>query len=209
MGSPENIYSDTPDYIDIIYEQLDNRKPSREIFQKASGGYKNISEEYNLNPDKPFLTIIDFNLPSNKRRLWVIDLNNHKILYHTYVAHGRNSGVLYANSFSNRKGSYQSSLGFYITGKTYFGRNGFSMHLEGLEKDFNNRARDRAIVMHGAWYATEKFINKHGRLGRSYGCPAVPTRIHKELINTIANKTVLFIYYSDNHYLQSSLYLSK
>ena len=127
----------------------------------------------------------------------MIDVQERKILFHTYVAHGRNSGNVYAKSFSNKKGSYQSSLGFYITGKTYTGRNGYSMYLDGIEQDLNHAARKRAIVMHGAWYATEKFINNYGRLGRSYGCPAVPIKIHKELINKISDHTVLFIYHKD------------
>lgn len=207
LGSPEYILPDTTHLNNSIYMKLDGRKPAREVFYKAYEGYENIHKAYPLNLNKPYLTIIDLNLPSNKKRLWVIDLQNNKILFYTYSAHGRNSGTLYANSFSNIKGSYQSSLGFYITGDTYYGKNGYSMHLEGIEKGINNKARERAIVVHGAWYATEKFIHEYGRLGRSFGCPAVPPKVHKELINTISDGTVLFIYYPDDRYLEASKFL--
>ncbi len=208
LGTPENIYSGSVDPVFNVYSKLDISKPSWEVFQKAYLGYKNIRETYDLNLKKPFLTIIDLNLPSDKKRLWVIDLIHQKILFHTYSAHGKNSGNLYARSFSNIKGSFQSSLGFYLTGSTYYGKNGYSMYLDGIEKNINNMAKERAIVMHGAWYATEKFIHDHGRLGRSYGCPAVPPRIHEDLINTISDKTVLFIYSADENYLEASQFLA-
>jgi hypothetical protein len=208
LGSPGNLNSLDVDPILHIYSELDLNRPSWEVFQKAYSGYKNISKTYDLNRKKPFLTIIDLNLPSDKKRLWVIDLLHNKILFNTYTAHGKNSGNLYARSFSNVLGSYQSSLGFYLTGGTYNGKNGYSMYLEGLEKGINHLAKKRAIVMHGAWYATEKFIQDHGRLGRSFGCPAVPPKIHKDLINTISNRTVLFIYSADDNYLHTSQLLA-
>jgi hypothetical protein len=207
LGSPENMNPIHADPVMQIYSELEMTRPSWEVFQKAYQGYKKISRVYNLNIKKPFLTIIDLNLPSDKKRLWVIDLLHNKILFYTYTSHGKNSGELYARNFSNQSGSYQSSLGFYLTGGTYNGKNGYSMYLEGLEKGINNLARQRAIVMHGAWYATEKFIREHGRLGRSFGCPAIPPKIHQDLINAISNQTVLFIYSADDHYLHSSQYL--
>jgi len=207
LGSPDDPSSDAFRSMTSIYEQLDIHRPSWETFEKAFTGYDKISQNYELNLEKPYLTIIDLNLPSDKKRLWVIDLKERKILFNTYASHGKNSGNLYAKHFSNKKGSYQTSLGFYITGISYQGRNGYSMYLEGIEKNFNHRARERAIVMHGAWYATEKFILNYGRLGRSYGCPAIPPKIHKELIDTIMDRTVLFIYYEDDRYLEASQFL--
>lgn len=203
LGSP-NMNSLHRDPVFRVYSDLESDRPSWEVFQKACTGYENISKIFDLNSDKPFITLIDLNLPSDKKRLWVIDLVNHKILFNTYAAHGKNSGNLYARAFSNVLGSFQSSLGFYLTGGTYNGKNGYSMYLDGLEEGINDLARTRAIVMHGAWYASEKFIHDHGRLGRSFGCPAVPPRIHEDLINTICNRTVLFIYSTDDQYLNAS-----
>lgn len=207
LGSPESMNSLPGDQLFNVYSGLDPVRPSWEVFQTAYMGYKNISKVFDLNADKPYLTVIDLNLPSDKKRLWVIDLLHKKILYHTYVAHGKNSGNLYAQTFSNVMGSFQSSLGFYLTGGTYTGKNGYSMYLDGLEKGINDLARERAIVMHGAWYATEKFIQEHGRLGRSFGCPAVPPKIHKDLINAISDRTVLFIYSTNDQYGNASRYL--
>jgi hypothetical protein len=201
--------SSSPDAINQIYTKLGTDRPSLEIFTKAFEGYGKIENMHAINPDKSILTIIDLDLPSSEKRLWVIDLKQNKILFHTYVAHGRNSGDLYAEKFSNISGSYQSSLGFYITGDTYQGKNGFSMYLDGLEQEFNHLARERAIVMHGAWYATEDFIKKNGRLGRSFGCPAVPPEVHEALIDTISGGTVLFMFREEENYLQASLMLSR
>ncbi|MBR9998078.1 MAG: murein L,D-transpeptidase catalytic domain family protein [Cyclobacteriaceae bacterium] len=140
FGLPGNVVPGSPDAINDIYFKLENAKPSFDVFQKAYEGYMKIGKTHSLNSDKPLLTVIDLNLPSNEKRLWVIDLKSNEILFHTYASHGRNSGELYANKFSNIRGSCQSSLGFYITGNTYEGRNGYSMYLDGLEKDFNHKA---------------------------------------------------------------------
>jgi hypothetical protein len=145
--------------------------------------------------------------PSVNKRLYVIDLEKQKLLLRTYVAHGRNSGELYAKKFSNDISSYQTSLGFYQTLTTYQGKHGLSLKLKGLETGFNTNALDRAVVIHGADYASESFIRKNGRLGRSLGCPAVPYEIHKDLIETIKNGACLFVYSPDPHYLQKSSFL--
>jgi len=186
------------------YNLLGDQKPSWESYSQAHKGYEKIQEEQNLNENKPYLTIIDFTLPSFKKRLWLIDIESNKILYNTYVAHGKNSGDVMAEKFSNIPQSYQSSLGFYLTGDTYHGKNGYSLYLTGLEIGINDKAMDRAIVMHGAWYANETMIKKFGRLGRSYGCPSVPENIHKELINSISHNTILFIYHSSKEYQANS-----
>lgn len=117
--------------------------------------------------------------------MFVVDLKAQKLLISSIVSHGRNSGSEFARNFSNRPESHQSSLGFYVTGSTYRGSNGYSLILEGLEKGFNDRAKERAIVMHGADYASEQVIKKKGYLGRSYGCPALPKTINKKTIETI------------------------
>lgn len=156
---------------------------------------------------KPLLTIIDYSLPSSKKRLWVLHLRTKRVLFYEYVSHGKNTGLLWARRFSNRNQSRQSSLGLFVTADTYRGRNGFSLRLDGLDKGFNHNARRRAIVMHGAWYVSRKFLQKHRRLGRSWGCPAVRTRIHKRLLNRIKRGSGLFIYYPHSKWLRSSRWL--
>ena len=187
--------------------KIDGKAPSPKVMQKAMIGYDNLQKERALNKNNHLLTVIDFSLPSSEKRMWVIDLQTNTTLYHTYVSHGKNSGGLFADNFSNIKNSNQSSLGFYITGEMYYGKNGLSLRLDGMEPGINDKARSRAIVIHGAWYANEQIIKNTGRLGRSYGCPAVPEAIHKGLINDIADQTVVFIFKDDdNYYEQSSLF---
>lgn len=141
------------------------------------------------------VTLIDFSLPSTVKRLWTINLITGEVLINTYVAHGQNSGDNVATAFSNIPESHQSSLGFYLTDQIYVGKHGNSMRLKGLEKNINDKAWDRAIVVHGADYATDGFISKHGRLGRSYGCPAIPPEITDQFIETVKDGSLLFIYH--------------
>lgn len=141
------------------------------------------------------VTLIDFSLPSTAKRLWTINLITGEVLFNTYVAHGQNSGDNVANVFSNKPESHQSSLGFYLTDEIYVGKHGNSMRLKGLEKNINDKAWDRAIVVHGADYATDDFIHKHGRLGRSFGCPAIPPEITDKFIETVKEGSLLFIYH--------------
>lgn len=163
-----------------------------------------------INPEnKNILSVIDFTLPSTEKRMVVLDLENKKVLFHTIVSHGRNSGQKYATSFSNRHGSYQSSLGFYLTENTYQGANGYSLRLDGLEKGINDQAKPRAIVIHGADYCSETVIKSTGRLGRSYGCPALPRELNKPIINTIKDGTLLYIYADNQDYITSSEILAK
>ena len=148
-------------------------------FRQAVAGYNLIKQK-----SKSILTLIDFTKSSTEKRLFVFDMEQKKMLYSSVVSHGKNSGENYATSFSNEVGSYKSSLGFYLTGNTYQGRNGYSLLLDGLEKGINDRARERAIVVHGAAYANPS-VCKSGRLGRSFGCPALPQALTKPIINTI------------------------
>jgi len=152
----------------------------------------------------PILAIADFSQSSRNKRLYVIDLLTKKLLMNTYVAHGRNSGQEFAEKFSNDNSSFQSSLGFYKTLGTYQGKHGLSLKLEGVEKGINDRAFERAIVMHGADYVSESFIKNTGRLGRSQGCPAVSIADSKKLINMLYNGAGLFIYSMNQKYFKSS-----
>lgn len=191
-------------YIYKIYSELNlENKIKYEIFQKAYKGYEKIQDKR-----EGLLTIIDFTKPSNEERFFVLDLQNKKINYSTYVTHGKNSGLIVPLNFSNNRNSYMSSLGFYITGEAYEGTYGYSLRLKGLEEGFNSNAFRRAIVVHGADYADPSFIEKYGFLGRSEGCPAVPTTISKDIIDSIKGKTVLFIMGNDKHYIEKSRYAS-
>lgn len=153
------------------------------------------------------LTIIDFSLPSSADRFFVINMYRNTLVCKSLVSHGRNSGDLYANRFSNKMQSHQSSLGFYITGAPYRGGQGYSLILNGVDTGYNDRSRARSIVIHGADYATRNYVGRYGRLGRSYGCPALPPVISKPVINLIKNGTILFSYYPDGSYVRNSVIL--
>lgn len=170
-----------------------------EAFKKAVIGYLQFRQLGKLSA-KALLTVIDFSLPSHRPRLWVIDLAAQRVLFHSLVAHGVNSGLHYAEKFSNKEGSHQSSLGFYITGETYYGKHGLSLFLDGQEEQFNSNARSRAVVMHAADYVSEAHIAKIGRIGRSQGCPAIPPHLSQEIISTIKEGTCLYIYHPSPDY---------
>lgn len=152
--------------------------------------------------------IIDFSMPSTKRRFWVLDLEQKRVLFHELVAHGRGSGDNYATAFSNQPGSSQSSLGLYVTQSTYEGEHGYSLRLRGLEAGINDLAGPRAIVIHGAWYVSQTMIDQQKRLGRSLGCPAVEQSIVKPLIDALKDGQLLFAYYPDPSWLSSSRFLN-
>lgn len=170
-----------------------------DAFYKAYEGYYKIPQT-----NKTILTLIDFSKPSNQPRLAVIDMEKCMVLFTSLVAHGRNSGEMYATDFSNTNGSYKSSLGFYLTGSTYMGSNGYSLKLIGLEKGFNDNALERAIVMHGAKYCDPSIVSGGARLGRSLGCPALPPQVSGPIIDAIKDGSLLFIYASDRSYLSNS-----
>ncbi|GAB3427494.1 murein L,D-transpeptidase catalytic domain family protein [Niabella aquatica] len=181
--------------IEYVYDslQLDHQGLSQEAFEYAIHGFEKLDQEGVLSNDS-VLTIIDFDQPSYRKRLYVIDVKNFKVLFNTLVAHGKNTGKEIARFFSNTNESHKSSLGFYITEDTYNGSKGYSLKLRGLEKGINNNAYHRAIVMHGADYVSESFINAQGYIGRSHGCPAVPVELNKPIIQTIKDGSCLFIY---------------
>lgn len=176
------------------------KTPNYEALNYALEGWEKLSKDLK----KPLLTVIDFTLPSTEKRLWVIDVEKREILLNSVVAHGRNTGELMATNFSNTHESFQSSLGFYKTAETYQGKHGYSLRLDGLEKGFNDQARARAIVIHGADYAREEFAKTTGRLGRSLGCPALPPELSAKVIDLIKDGSLLFIYGNDNKYLSQS-----
>jgi hypothetical protein len=190
-----------------VYKQINAPELNFEALKYALKGYNLLRHRKLLN-NNFILTIIDYSKPSNAERFFVIDINSRKLLHRSLVAHGKNSGINYASSFSNKKSSYKSSIGFFLTGETYIGRHGFSLRLNGLEKDINDNARKRAIVIHPASYVNEEYIKKYGRLGRSHGCPALPAYDYKNIVDLIKNKTCLFIYYPDRKYLSDSEFVN-
>ncbi|HAT7748598.1 TPA: murein L,D-transpeptidase catalytic domain family protein [Legionella pneumophila] len=193
--------------INTQLQHLSHKAPqlNKKVLKLALTAYKNASKRGAVK--KPVLTVIDYSLPSNKQRMWVFDLRNERLLYNTYVAHGKNSGVNVARSFSNRESSKQSSLGTYITKNTYIGHKGYSLNLQGLDRGFNDNAYNRRVVIHGAWYVEPEFIKKAGRAGLSWGCPAIAQTLAKPVINTIKNGSVVFAYYPDKKFLSHSGYL--
>lgn len=184
-----------------MYAVLDwKNPPNQDVFIRAVHGYDYIPKK------KEILTLIDFSQPSTEKRAYVIDMEKQEILFNTWVSHGVNSGENIAEHFSNAEGSRKSSLGFYLTGKSYCGENGLSLRLDGLEKGFNDSARVRYIVIHGADYVSQEFIEQEGRLGRSWGCPAFPLSVTKPIIRKIKRGSVVFIYGNDTTYLRNSRY---
>lgn len=199
-ASPEVVVTETKTAVslaDAAYSKLTGSAeiPSRDVFAKAFQGFQKLKAQGTVSKD--IITVIDFTQSSNTKRLWVINLADNKILFHSLVAHGRNTGNEFAKKFSNVGESYMSSLGFYATGEIYHGKHGLSLRLDGLQKKLNGNARNRAIVMHGADYVSEQFIKQHSRLGRSLGCPALPRELTPEIIKMIAGKSLLFIYHPD------------
>jgi len=178
-----------------------------EAFLSAMKGFSRLRERELVSEDS-ILTIVDFSKSSREKRLYVVDLKKQDMLFHTVVAHGRNSGQEYARSFSNKPSSYKSSLGFYVTEGTYIGSNGYSLKLQGLETGINDMALPRAIVMHGADYANESVIRSKGFLGRSFGCPAIPQKLTRPIIDRIKNGNAIFVYYPDPSYMKRSKLLN-
>lgn len=180
--------------------------PRREVLDLALRAYScgRARGEFS----QSLLTVIDYSLPSTSKRLWVIDLDRRRVLFNEFVAHGANSGDTYAYAFSNRVGSRQSSLGLFRADETYYGRHGLSLRLSGLEPGVNDKARERAIVMHGAPYVSAATVSTFGSLGRSWGCPALPQEVNARVIDRIQGGSAVFAYYPDRAWLQSSRFLN-
>jgi hypothetical protein len=194
-------------YVDNIYQSahLQESGMDIEVFAKAVTGFINLKANNQIAQNSSILTVVDLGKSSREKRMWIIDLVSKEIILNTWVAHGQGSGDDMADRFSDKFDSHQSSLGFYITDNVYYGKNGRSLHLDGLDEGFNTNARARAIVVHGADYVSPNTVEVLGRLGRSYCCPAVPTEVSDMVIDTIKDKTVMFI--SGNDYRYSSKYL--
>lgn len=199
----------TADAATTLYNsiQLEQLGLSKAAFDYAWKGY-----EYLLNLKKisrsNYLTICDFSQSSLKKRMYIIDIENNRLVTQTYVAHGRNSGGEYANQFSNKPESLQSSLGFYVTASTYIGKHGLSLKIDGMEPGINDKAMERTIVIHGADYVSAGRAAAGGYMGRSWGCPAVPKEEANSIITTIKNGTCLFIYHPEKSYLIGSKILN-
>jgi L,D-transpeptidase catalytic domain len=179
---------------------------SQQAFEYAMNGFAYLKSKGKLQ-NNSIVSIIDFSKPSSQKRLFVIDVEQNKLLFNTYVAHGINSGTSVAEKFSNVPESKKSSLGFYQTTQTYFGKNGYSLHLNGLEEGINNNANKRDIVFHGADYVSQNLVNAQGYIGRSQGCPALPTKMCKPIIDKIKNGSCVFIYATDKNYFANSTIL--
>lgn len=178
-----------------IYDSLslDDMGLSDKAFQYAVQGYEKLKAEGKLK-NTSVITIVDFDQPSYKKRMYVIDVANYKVLFNTWSAHGKNTGQATADHFSNTPESHKSSLGFFVTNNTYYGSKGYSLRLTGLEQNVNHNALARAIVLHGAPYVSQSFINARGYIGRSHGCPAVPQELNRPIIDKIKDGSLMFIY---------------
>ena len=195
----------SPSLIAPLLKQAPGLKP--EVLKLALNAMSSAAKR-GLVSRQDLLTVIDYSLPSTQPRLFTFDLTSQHLVFLELVAHGKNSGANTTAHFSNDLGSEQSSLGLFVTGDTYFGANGLSMRLRGLEAGFNDSAWARMIVMHGASYVNELTTRVLGRLGRSWGCPAVRREIAPKMIHTLKNGTVIFAYYPDPHWLKRSVFLN-
>lgn len=194
-------YSEVETGYRIIFNLPD--RPDYSAYVRGLEGMKYLQEERKLKNDS-ILSLIDYSKPSTQRRLWVIDVKNQQVLHCALVAHGKNSGLIVPKKFSNTAHSNMSSQGFFVTGETYHGKHGYSLRLDGVEPGINDNARARAIVIHSADYATVDFVNRYGRLGRSFGCPALPPAKSKNIIDTIKEGSCLYIYAGDQEYIAKS-----
>jgi len=194
---------------DLLYDNLDLQglSLSREAFHKAVLGFLSL-QITGVIRNTDVLSIVDFSLPSNQKRLFVIDMLNGRLLFNTLVAHGRNSGTLMATRFSNRINSYMSSLGFYLTGDAFIGSHGYSLQLEGLERGWNDHASSRRIIMHPADYVSDEHIQECGYLGRSEGCPAIPETLNAPIIDEIKGGSCLFLYAPDKRFARRGAHFS-
>ncbi|MFN4197472.1 MAG: murein L,D-transpeptidase catalytic domain family protein [Flavobacterium sp.] len=190
----------------LVLNPMGLNLPEWNCFQYGIEGFYRLKEQGKVK--KNILTLIDFSISANAKRMWIIDMDSYTVLYQTLVSHGRNSGDEYAVKFSNKPESFQSSLGFYATAETYQGKHGLSLRLDGLERGINDKARERAIVIHGADYVSERFIQQNKRLGRSQGCPALPQELTKEIIELIKDQSCLFIYHPNRSYITQSRLVS-
>jgi len=195
--------------ISLLYTSLKLQRKglSKQAFEYACKGYRLLLKKKIISK-QGYLAICDFSQSSNNKRLYLVDMINGAVLLNTYVTHGLNSGGEYATRFSNRSGSLQSSLGFYVTQNAYYGEHGLSLRVRGIEKGYNDKAGRRSIVVHGADYIGDAWLDQNNYMGRSYGCPAIPEKECNYLINTIKNGSCIFIYHPSKNYLKGSKILN-
>jgi len=201
-----NKYSDVNIKAKKLATKTSNLNPH--VVKLALEAFDN-SQKLGVPIKKPIVTVIDYSLPSTAKRLWVLDIQQEKILYNSLVAHGKNSGGNYTTSFSNHFRSLKTSLGVFLTENTYFGRNGYSLRIKGLEKGFNENAKARAIVIHGAPYVNKQFAKTVGRIGRSGGCQAIEKDLALPIINTIKSGTLVLSFYPDKTWLTTSRFINQ
>lgn len=202
LHPPKVILDDFTSYSKDLYAALDEPTLNYKAFETALKGFVKLQMEEKIQ-NTEYLTVIDMSRSANDHRFFVINLSEKKVEHKSVVAHGRNSGGEFARHFSNKEGSFKTSLGFYRTAETYHGKHGLSLRLDGLENS-NSNARDRAIVIHAADYVSQNFIEKFGRLGRSLGCPSLPKEGYDQIVERIKEGTLLFIYYPEEQYLGNS-----
>jgi len=194
-------------YVANIYQSADLKTSGLDydVFQKAITGYYNLKQNKKLAAKSSVITVVDFNKSSTVKRMWIVDLIKRQLLLNTWVAHGQGSGDLNATQFSNNNESHQSSLGFYVTDNVYYGKHGRSLKLDGMDAGFNSNARARAVVLHAADYVCENTIKQLGRLGRSYGCPAVSPEVSNKIIDLVKGKNMIYINADVNGYTSKYL----
>lgn len=190
-------------FVKSVKQQAPHLK--KRVLRLAWRAYQHLQHQHL--DSQHLITIIDYSMPSSKKRLWVINANNDHVLFHTLVAHGKQSGQLYAKHFSNKRHSHATSLGVFLTGHTYQGKHGYSLKLRGLEPHFNGNTFKRHVVIHSAWYVSQDLLHKQNRLGRSWGCPALSKKKEPQVVNTIKNGTMIFAYYPKKQWLNNSRYL--
>jgi hypothetical protein len=208
-GASAGDEADLPAEIETLYREMGLEDTlDRETFTLAVIGLANLCDRGELKKHTP-LSIIDYTKPSTEKRLVIVDIPGRRVLRTSLVAHGKNSGTNHAEHFSDELGSRMSSFGFFATGATYYGKHDYSLKLHGLEEEYNGNAVERSIIIHGAWYVSQRFINQYGRLGRSWGCPALPLDSATEIIDLIKGGSCLFVYGGDPAYLENSIFLDK
>lgn len=205
------VFADTPATqtttpVDLTVSAITSQAPALnpKVLKLALEAY-NCAQASGYSKQKT-LTVIDYSMPSTQKRMWIIDLANNKVLFNNLVAHGQGSGDVMATRFSDKSETHESSIGLYLTAETYEGHNGYSLRLKGLDKGFNDLAYSRAIVVHGARYVSDSMA-KSGRIGRSWGCPAVPQKMAKPIVDTIKDGSLMFAYYPNNNWLNQSKFL--
>lgn len=206
LVAPNTLSASTASFNKAAFAETDIGTLDRNVLDLALGAASCAVRSGEVKAPRT-LTVIDYSKPSSQERLWVFDLTTRELLYEELVAHGQGTGANVATKFSNDNESHQTSLGLFVTDTTYVGKNGYSLRLDGLDEGYNDKARDRAIVMHGAPYVSEAFVKANGRLGRSWGCPAVSDAVARQLIDRVKGGGLVFAYYPDAKFLKSSKYL--